>query len=244
MCGRYITNGRRPNGKLYPFYRCINDANKYNACPELSYIRADRINQLVWEDCCRVFDQLDLIRDTIEFNIEQSLQNILEDTQGKALIDQLREEIQFAKLERNKHPEGSYYYNLISGDIRDKEAKLQRHEEEYQESINIVKSSNIYQQSTLGFLNFMTSMRGRYHEASFAEKRNALEVLGVRVYIHPDRYETPEPVTIGTGQEWFSINEAAELTGIVSSTLRTNIQRGNLATCTRNIPMTVISSRE
>ncbi len=244
MCGRYIANGRSTSGKLYPFYRCINDANKYHACPELPYIRTDRINQLVWEDCCRVFERLELIRDTLEFNIEQSLQNLLEDTTGKQLIEQLKEEIRFAKLEREKHPEGSYYYNLISGDIQDKEAKLQRHEEEYQESINLVKLSNIYQQSTLGFLNFLTSMRGRYHEASFAEKRNALDVLGVRVYVHPDRYEAPEPMTINTEQEWLTVKGAAKLTGIAQRTLRAHIQRGNLATHTRIIPLTVIHRDE
>lgn len=241
MHGRYVANGR---GKLYPCYRCINDGNKYNACPELPYIRADKINQIVWEDCCRVFERLELIRDVIEQNIEQSLQNLLEDTTGKQLIDQLREEIRFARQERDKHPESSYYYNLISGDLRNKEEKLQRHEEEYQESINIVKLSNLYQQSTLGFLNFLTTMRGKYHDASFAEKRNALDVLGVRVYVHSNIYESPESITTDTGQEWFSINEAAELTGIADTTLRTNIRRGKLATCTQDIPMTVIHRDE
>lgn len=239
MHGRYL-------GNLYPhpFYGCINDANKYIACPEQPYIRTDKVNQIVWEDCCRVFERLDLIRDTIEFNIEQSLQNMLEDTQGRALIDQLREEIHFARHERDKHPQGSYYYTLISGDIHDKEAKLARHEEEYQESINIVKLSNLYQQSTLGFLNFLTSMRGRYQEATFAEMRNALDVLGVQVYVHPDSYEAPEPVTIDTEQEWLPVTRAAMLAGIPVRTLRVNIERCKLTSHTRNIPMTVIHRDE
>lgn len=246
MHGRYMpsTNQTRGERHFHPFYRCINESNKYIACPEMPCMRTDRIDQLVWEDCCRVFERLDLIRDTIEFNIEQSLQNILEDKTGKVLIDQLREEIQFARQERDKHPQGSYYYTLISGDIRDKEAKLQRHEEEYQESINIVKLSNIYQKSTLGFLNFLTTMRGRYYEATFTEKRNALDVLDVRVYLHPDRYEAPDPMTIDTEQEWLPVKRAAKLTGIPARTLRVNIERGKLASHTRNIPMTVIHRDE
>ena len=28
-------------------------------------------------------------------------------------------------------------------------------------------------------------MKGKYHKATFQEKRNALDVLGVKVYIHP-----------------------------------------------------------
>ncbi len=242
MHGYYMKSANQTRGEQHfrPYYRCINDGNKYTACPDLPTIRTDRVDQLVWEDCCRVFERLDLIRETIEFNIERALQNILEDTQGKVLMDQLREEIQFAKKERDKHPEGSYYYNLIAGDIRAKEAQLARYEEEYQDSINIVKLSNIYQQSTIGFLNFLTSMRGNYHEASFAQKRNALDVLGVRVYIHPDRYEAPEPLIIDTEQEWLPIKKAGKLTGIPVRTLRVNIERGKLAICARTIPMRVI----
>ncbi|HLZ56625.1 MAG TPA: hypothetical protein VKR06_06730 [Ktedonosporobacter sp.] len=36
----------------------------------------------------------------------------------------------------------------------------------------------------LGFLDFLNVMRGKYHKATFQEKRNALEVLGVKVYIY------------------------------------------------------------
>ena len=246
MHGRYVITKHRTDGEPhpYPFYRCINDANRYNACPELPCIRADRINQLVWEDCCRVFERLELIRDTIEFNIERSLQNILEDTQGKALMDELREKIQFAYIERDKHPKGDYYYLLISADIQNKEAELQRYEEQYQESINIVKLKNIYQQSTHGFLNFLTFMQGRYDEATFAQKRNALDVLGVRVYVHPDTYEAPEPMTVDTEEEWLAVKRAAKLAGIALRTLRKYIERGNLATHPRTIPMTVIHRDE
>ena len=242
MHGRYLPN--RSGASPYPFYCCINDTNKYVACPAPSYLRTDRVDRIVWEDCCRVFERLDLIRDTIELNIQQSLQNILEDTHGRELIDQLKEEIGFAKQERDKHPQGSYYYTLIAGDIRNKEEKLARHEEEYQDSINIVKLSSIYQQNTLGFLNFLTSMRGKYHDAIFAEKRNALDVLGVQVYVHPDNYEAPEPMIIDSEQEWLTVKGAAKLTGIATRTLRVNIERGNLATYTRVVPVRVVSRDE
>lgn len=195
---------------------------------------------MVWEDCCRVFERLELVRDTIEQNIKQSLQNLLEDTTGKKLIDQLKEEIHFARQERDKHPERSYYYKLISNDIHGKEETLQRYEEEYQESINIVKLSNMYQQSTLGFLGFLTSMRGKYHEATFKEMRNALDVLGVRVYIHPDTPEPSEIMQIDAEQEWFSTGEASKITKIPLGTLKYHMRAGNLVTHKRNIPMTVI----
>jgi hypothetical protein len=143
------------------------------------------VDQLVWADCCRVFERLELIRDTIERNIEQSLQTMLEDTRGKQLVVQLEQDIAYAKQERAKHPEGSYLYNLISQDITKKQDQLRKYEEEYAASRDTATLSDVYRNSILGFLNFLNVMRGKYHEATFQEKRNALDVLGVKVYIHP-----------------------------------------------------------
>lgn len=97
----YSTCGAKPGGKrhVYPFYGCRNKSNKYAACPDLPSIRTSRVDQLVWEDCCQVFERLEMIRDTLAYNIEQSLQNILEDTTGRQHIDQLQEEIRFAGMD-------------------------------------------------------------------------------------------------------------------------------------------------
>lgn len=191
---------------------------------------------MVWEDCCHVFERLDLIRDTIEQGIAQSLQGVLEDTKGAMLISQLGEEIEFAKAERAKHPEGSYYYTLISQDIRDKEDRLRKYEAEYKKSADIVKLSNIYQRSILGFLDFLSAMRGKYHQATFQEKRNALDVLGVKVYIHPAPEEM-ERISVETEEEWLSIPEAVKLTGFAETTLRAHIATGELNTHIRTVPM-------
>lgn len=237
MHGRYQTSKKI---HTYPYYICMNHRNKYNACPDLPTIRTNKVHQIVWEDCCRVFERLDIIRETIESNIEQSLQNMLEDTKGKMLIDQLEEEIAFAKQEREKHPEESYYYQLISRDIQGKEELLQRYREEYKESLDIMKLSNVYQKSILSFLNFLNTMRGKYREATFQEKRNALDVLGVKVYIH--RYEALEAVTIDTEQEWFTVSEAVKITGIIERTLRSHIEAGHLVAHKK--PSTVIHRDE
>lgn len=102
--------------------------------------------------------------------------------------------------------------------------------EEYKESTNIIKLSTLYQQSILGFLGFLTTMRGKYHEATFKEKRNALDVLGVKVYLHPDVSDAPEIIPIETEQEWFTISEASQITEITKSTLVYHIGAGNLIT--------------
>jgi hypothetical protein len=140
-----------------------------------------------------VFERLDLIRDTIERNIEQSLQIMLEDTRGKQLITRFEQELAHARVERSKHAEGSYLYNLIA--------------------------------------------------ATFQEKRNALEVLGVKVYIHPPA-ETPSRAPVVTEQEWLSIPEASALTGISQPSLFYHIRHETLTAHSRNVPMTVIHRDE
>jgi len=183
MHGRYQTSR---GGYMYSYYACVKYRNKYDACPDLTTIRTDKVDQLVWDDCCRVFERLETIRATIERNIEQSLQLLLEDTTGKVHVMQLTDEIAYAEAERAKHPEGSYYYRLISQDIREKKAQLLKYESQARESRDIVKLSHIYRTSILGFLDFLNVMQGRYHQATFKEKRNALDVLGVKVSRAPD----------------------------------------------------------
>ncbi len=240
MHGQYQTSR---DVHTYPYYACINYRNKYDSCPDLPIIRTNKVDQLVWEDCCRVFERLDGIRSTIESTIEQSLQSMLEDTTSKLLVVQLTEEIAYAKQERAKHPEGSYYYRLISQDIREKEERLARYAEEYRESQDIVKLSHIYRKSILGFLDFLNVMKGKYHQASFLEKRNAGRTWREGV-MHPDADEAPQRSLIETDQEWLTISEASELTGIHKNTLFYHIGTGELRAPKRSVPLAVIHRDE
>ncbi len=65
-------------------------------------------------------------------------------------------------------------------------------------------------------------MRGRYENATFQEKRNALEVLGVRVTVHgpAETYGLSSDASdIEEKQEWFSAKEAARLLGVHAKTI-------------------------
>lgn len=241
MQGRYQTSKKE---STYTYYACIKYRNKYDACPDLTTIRTDKVEQIVWEDCCRVFDRLDVIRSTIESNIEQSLQIMLEDTTGKLLVLQLKEEIAYAEQERAKHQEGSYYYRLISQDIAEKEERLAKYEKEDRESQDIIKLSHIYRRSILGFLDFLNVMKGKYHKATFKEKRNALIVLGVKVYIHPDTEEAPQRPPVETDHQWLTVGEASELTGIHKNTLYYHMGTEELASQDWNVPLTVLPRGE
>ena len=240
MVGRYMTSGY---AKEYPYYRCTKFRNKYDACPDLTIIRTDNVNQLVWDDCCRVFERIELIRGTIEQNIERALQTLLEDTRGKELISRLEQELAQARVERSKHAESSYLYGLITQDIKTKEEQLKRAVEVYDDSRDFASLADHYRASILGFFTFLTTMKGKYHEATFQEKRNALEVLGVKVYIHPAT-ETPSREPVVTEQEWLSIPEASALTGISQTTLFYHIHHETLTAHSRNIPLTVIHRDE
>lgn len=240
MHGRYMTSR---NERVYTYYACIKDRNKYAACPDLTVVRTNNIEQIVWEDCCRVFERLDAIRSTIEQNIDQSLQSILENTTGKLLIFQLKEEIAYAEQEQTKHARGSYTYRLIEQDIQQKQEQLAKYEEQYQQSQDIVKLSHIYRASVIGFLDFLNVMKGRYYQATFREKRNALDVLGVKVYVLPDTQE-PSIMQVETDTEWLSVEQASALSGISPGSFYRNIYSGSLKAEHRGKQKTVIHRNE
>lgn len=146
MHSRYYTSKK---AHVYSHYVCVNRPSRYAACPDLPQVRTHNVDKLVWEDCCRVFEELDLIRGTIAHNIQQSLHTMLEDTWGKQLIMQLQGGIAYATTERDKHPKGSYYYTLIDQDIRTKQDRLRRCEEEYTKSHDVRKLADVYQESIL-----------------------------------------------------------------------------------------------
>ncbi|MFL5665911.1 MAG: recombinase family protein [Ktedonobacteraceae bacterium] len=179
-CG-YKMGPREHQGRAY--YYCRKFGNKHDKCPDMTTIRSDVVNEAVWNDCCRLFERLDLIQARIEEEIERSLRNLLEDTEGKERIAALNSQLDYARQERAKHLEGSYYYTLITNDIQAKTEELKRYEEEHQASRNVAAATETYKNRVLEFLDFLNVMCGKYQNATFQERRNALDVLGVKVYI-------------------------------------------------------------
>lgn len=215
------------------YYRCCKSNNKYYACPELTEVLASKLDAHIWADCCRVFERLDLIRETIERNIVQSLHTMLEDTSGQQLMTQAEQELAFVRAERAKHPEGSYYYHLITQDIREKEERLKRYMAEYAASRDVESLVGRYRSSILNFLSFLNVMQGRYAEATFQEKRNALEVLGVKVTVSPPPTAKLGVVQIETDRERLSLSDAAELAGVSKKIIWDRARGGEFVTCKR-----------
>ena len=92
---------------------------------------------------------------------------------------------------------------------------------------------DLYQQNVLSFLDFLSVMKGRYHEANFKEKRNALVVLGVRVTVSAPPQVEPLNRHIETDKEWLSLVEAGALSGVDPKVLSYRASKGEFVTTKR-----------
>ncbi len=216
--------------KSYPFYACANTHNKYKACPSLTTIRTSPLDDIVWQECCVLFKRIEVLQTALETEMQAAISALLEDTTGQEQIQKIEATIELAKNEREKHLPGSYMHNLISQDITNQEEQLARYKEEIGSS-NIEKVTGSYQRRIMDFLEFLNVMRGRYENATFQEKRNALEVLGVRVMVH-DPVETyglsSDALDIAEGREWFSAKEAGRFLGVHAKTIHFYQKNGTI----------------
>src|SRR5260370_1232701 len=221
---------KKGTDKSYPFYRCTNTQNRYDACPTLTTIRTAPLDDIVWQECCVLFKRIEVLQTALETEMKLAINALLEDTTGQQQIQQIEATIALARHEREKYEPGSYMHNLISQDITNQEAQLARYNEEIH-SRNIDKVTRAYQHQLMDFLEFLNVMRGRYEKATFQEKRNALEVLGVRVLVHEptETYGLPSDASdIADGQEWFSAKEAGQLLGVHAKTIRFYQKNGTI----------------
>jgi len=202
-CGyRMSMRMMRRRGGVFPYYYCANRRNKYVKCPDIPVIPAGLVDQFVWAQCCRLFERTEAIQATIEAELRHSLATLLENSHGTEQLTALKAAIDYARQERSKHAEGSYYHTLITDDILAKTEQLERYEAEKASSQNLEVYTAAYRQRILGFWDFVNVMRGKYMKATFQEKRNALDVLGVMVTYTPRTVEerrrgkdaTPEEV--------------------------------------------------
>ncbi|HEU5376155.1 MAG TPA: recombinase family protein [Ktedonobacteraceae bacterium] len=165
------------------YYYCNKRYSRYDTCPNMPNIKADTADTVVWQECCLLFERLDVIRATLEEEIQRSVQSLLEHIQGKEHIIKLQAEIAYAKQQQSQFLEGMYLHNVIAQDIQIKTEQLQRFEEEYAAASHITAVTATYKDRVTEFLAFLDVMKGNYQDATFQEKRNALDVLGVKVVV-------------------------------------------------------------
>lgn len=180
VCNHKMSPRKNMNGH---YYYCNKRYSRYDTCPNMPCIKAATADTLVWQECCLLFERLDVIRATLEEEIQRSVQSLLENVQGKEHIIKLQEEITYAKQQQSQFSEETYLYTVITQDIRIKTEQLQRFEEEYTAASHLTAVAATYKDRVTEFLEFLDVMKGEYHKATFAEKRNALDVLGVKVVV-------------------------------------------------------------
>ena len=218
-CGQRLSTRIMKRRKLrIPYYYCANRRNKYVQCPDIPVVRADFIDQLVWAECCQVFERIETIQAKIEAELKRSVAVLLEDTHGQDKQLELQAKIELARTERSKHAEGSYLYELLTNDMLAKTAELEQFQAQQEQSRNIEAFTAAYRNRILWFLDFINVMRGKYASATFQEKRNALEVLGVNVTYTP---RTPAERRRGKDA---TIEEVRQRTRITYSPLFTGVQ--------------------
>jgi site-specific DNA recombinase len=240
-CGRSMKPRTQKKGrqnkdgtaKDYPFYRCTNLQNKYGACATRTVIRTEPLDDIVWQTCCELFKRTEAVQAALEMQLQDAINTLLEDTTGQGQIKDIEATIALAEKELAKHEKGSYMHNLITQDILQHQEQLARYQEEMG-SANVERIMSSYQQRIMDFWDFLNVMRGRYEQATFQEKRNALEVLGVRVVVH-DSIEmhglSDDAVDIGqSGQEWFSAKAAARALGVNPKTIHFYRRNGTITT--------------
>jgi len=216
--GRLTNKG---TDKSYPFYLCTNMQNKYRRCPAFTSIPTSPLGEIVWQECCLLFRRIDDLQAILEDEMEAAVSALLEDTTGREQVRKLEELIDFAKNEREKYSEGSYMHNLISQDLNEREEQLARYREELGSS-DVAEATSSYQQKIMEFLEFLHVKRGRYGSATFQEKRNALEVLGVKVivYVPVQTYGLSSGAQgEQEGKEWFTAKEAGRFLGVHAKTI-------------------------
>lgn len=237
-CGYSMKPRTQKKGRLtqdgtsrdYPFYRCTNMHNKYDSCPSRTNIRTSPLDEIIWRECCVLFKRIDALQAALKQEMESAINALLEDTTGQQQIRKIEATIALARTEREKYALGSYMHNLISEDITKQEEQLARFQEEIGSSATETAVS-VYQQRIMDFLEFLNVMHGRYEHATFQEKRNAIEVLGVQVVVQPptDTYGLVADVSaIGGGQEWFSAKEAGQLLGVNPKTIHFYRKNGTI----------------
>jgi hypothetical protein len=171
----------RKGGIEYHYYKCSNYGNKYINCSARTSINTAVTDKLVWEECCLIFERLELIQEVLEKELEKEAGILLSGTTMQQHILQIEAEIGYAKEEQKRHMEG-YYYNLITQDVQKKEEQLQRYKEEAEKATPLINRDNIYRQRIEKFVDFLRDMKGKYQQATYKEKRDALYALGVKVY--------------------------------------------------------------
>jgi hypothetical protein len=171
----------RGEADAIPLYHCKHARISKDRPFPIFNANAYEVDEWAWGECCKVFELLDGIHLDLQRALKDEVNNLFParsvDEKAKALAQEITE----IERTQSEHAEGSYLHKLIGGDIAKKKADLSRFLEEAEKATPLQDISTVYEASIDRFIEFLRTKQGNYHNATYQDKRNALEVLGVRV---------------------------------------------------------------
>ncbi|HEX4205368.1 MAG TPA: recombinase family protein [Ktedonobacteraceae bacterium] len=171
---------KRLKGNNHNYYRCSVRVRGASFCRGTT-INTNIIDTAVWEyigsllqDLTQIKQALDALRNKLkqEYDItaiERSIENAK------------NEQAQF--VEDLKGLRGNAR-NLLLAQINDLEEKIEKLETEKVQALPTAKKLERQQQEIDNFLTWAENMNNHYQDATFEEKRRALHVLGITVYVY------------------------------------------------------------
>jgi len=197
---RNVTNliGRRVNGKTYekkPQYRCVKATRPSTDCPGVS-VTVDVIDEIVWEYIGSLLGDLTDIKEALDLLKGKQKQDYDVAAIQRSIDNAKKEQDQFAEDIKGLR---GYARNAILKQLNDLEDKIEQLEKEKVQAIPQATVLERQQREIDEFLGWAEEMRGRYDEATYEEKRRALHVLGITVYMYKDKDKEHERYEIKVG---------------------------------------------
>ncbi len=196
-CGRSMTTIRFVNkveGKKYPVvhYRCgaVNVPNLHK-CQYIPIISAGKIDKAAWDFIKDILDEIDALRDILQGQPSSAVDDL--ESLNKLIAHTEEEQERTIKDIRG-----------LSGRARELMiAELNRLEDDLQklraERNNTLPHSNKAEQAKVEvdeFFKWCKRIKGRYEEATYNEKRDALRMLGISVKVYQSTDAEHEQYTI------------------------------------------------
>lgn len=205
-CGRTMTVARLierpskvdPNKMICfnrPRYRCTAFSKAVVNCKGCSIV-TETIDTIVWEYIGSILNDLT--------EVKQALNLIKGKQKQQHDVEAIERSIENAKKEQEQYSEDmkglrGNARNAILNQINTLEDKIEQLEKEKAQAIPQATNIERQQQEIDKFLAWAEKMKGRYHEATYEEKRTALKVLGIGVSLYSPQDKEHEQYEIKVG---------------------------------------------
>ena len=190
--------GRRWDGGTYERkqqYRCSKANNPSQHCPGVS-ITAEIIDTIVWKYIGSLLNDLTDIKKALELLKGKQKQDYDVNAIQRSIDNAKKEQEQFSDDIKGLRGNAR---NMILKQMNDLEDRIEQLENEKAQAIPQATNIERQQQEIDTFLDWAEEMKGKYDETTYEEKRRALYVLGISVYLFKEKDKEHERYEIKVG---------------------------------------------